>query len=1194
MRHAIALAGLLAIVLLFSSNGCAIRPDSTKPAAMPYRIVAQPDPKQASFRLSPGMPGLRGKYGLFDVSFNLSLLPRGGLFAYEDSVWYANQRAFYSAYLKKRQYDVLVVPFQTLSDGIDQAGRVLMTYRLAAQIEAQTDLTVAPLHLVYPYLGGHSRFLDEKLVYNLADRLEVSSIVWGYAGYTKPKNSPVMHARIAVIKQSGATFSNSSPSEILQYRKIPMSASELPSTLFEQKLGHIMQFLLGPGFVPVRKNETVAFGDIPQVPTSIKALLNPQAENCVSASFYLQLIGKLIPKACDDHRTYLFVRSLAVISHIDKNHPVSRLLHARAYHYLHRRPAAAALLKNAQMPEETALLHYLNGNLPELATAIEALKPSIAKLMSQIEYYELFEKYNKRSDEEQIARFVKQYPGWSELIRQKIDASDLWKQHSNIELKAILDDVFPVKGYSLKQLINAETSGYVHDIPKTIELSFRKHIQLSMQANKDKISSLKHMDNVNVFDIQTMFDGVGLSNLMRRARFLRRIQGLPSEALTYCEDLLRIYKGHPYLTILKVRAMADSVKNMQGLEKSNTTSEIYRQAKNVFYWTNDQNWAFRSANYHLYNYGRYPQSIDHRRAIWKLELTVAKDFPPRPFCVRHLNLYPPEDLIQWSNANIKDLSQAVENLLEKKKVAEAKALLERYNDRFNGYPKKFRLQVKLAEASDDIQTIKQLYQNQIDGGSEDWVIYKQLAKVYIDEGDYELAADIYHRYPLLKDEKKVHSVQRSNRAFTAGRMLYWKGAWRLARPFFEYSASLNNGSGAGFIGAANVALMDRQFKAAAESFLQHARRYDINAYSYTQYMCALHLLGDSEKAWDLFNTLLGRYETPHIWNAAWVGHRLQASGKEKLKQWFLEVTNLSKSSVERSLPARFALMCLIDRRPDDEMVEFINTVDNLKKYKFTRVDAFFGPRGEKIGPGRLGIPKAKTISELMETPPESIYGSFAKAYEMIKKKKYEHAYDILYERSRYYSYRLDPLTKCFQSYYVWSGLKSGHRKAIETFLRDLGVAGETMDRLRPTDFDAALSCAAYCAIMERHHEALKHIRTAFALRPWTEKRHFDTWYHITELVCWLYEDTGFTPYRDLMLTYSRAYQVIQPWYAWAYALEAKYAKNIEDRIKALAVAQYLDPQSAIVSELPRAMKVQASKWLESHNPFNWRKGKQRI
>jgi len=92
-------------------------------------------------------------------------------------------------------------------------------------------------------------------------------------------------------------------------------------------------------------------------------------------------------------------------------------------------------------------------------------------------------------------------------------------------------------------------------------------------------------------------------------------------------------------------------------------------------------------------------------------------------------------------------------------------------------------------------------------------------------------------------------------------------------------------------------------------------------------------------------------------------------------------------------------------------------------------------------------------------------------------------------------------------------------------------------------------------------------------------------YQIVELCEWLYEDSKDKRHRELALKWSKDYQVIQPMFAWAYAIEAKYTRNTKDKIRALAFAQHLDPQSARIAGFSKRDKAKASKWMKKHNPF---------
>ena len=72
----------------------------------------------------------------------------------------------------------------------------------------------------------------------------------------------------------------------------------------------------------------------------------------------------------------------------------------------------------------------------------------------------------------------------------------------------------------------------------------------------------------------------------------------------------------------------------------------------------------------------------------------------------------------------------------------------------------------------------------------------------------------------------------------------------------------------------------------------------------------------------------------------------------------------------------------------------------------------------------------------------------------------------------------------------------------------------------------------------------------------------------------------------MMVSFAKRYQQIYPMYSWAYAVEAKYTQSPDDRMKALAMAQYLDPYSEWISHFTESDKKKAMSWFKDHNPFN--------
>jgi hypothetical protein len=58
--------------------------------------------------------------------------------------------------------------------------------------------------------------------------------------------------------------------------------------------------------------------------------------------------------------------------------------------------------------------------------------------------------------------------------------------------------------------------------------------------------------------------------------------------------------------------------------------------------------------------------------------------------------------------------------------------------------------------------------------------------------------------------------------------------------------------------------------------------------------------------------------------------------------------------------------------------------------------------------------------------------------------------------------------------------------------------------------------------------------------------------------------------------------------AWAYALEARYSSDEQQRLRATAIALYLDPKSEYLKSVPAEIRKRAKEWFATNNPFKVR------
>lgn len=80
-------------------------------------------------------------------------------------------------------------------------------------------------------------------------------------------------------------------------------------------------------------------------------------------------------------------------------------------------------------------------------------------------------------------------------------------------------------------------------------------------------------------------------------------------------------------------------------------------------------------------------------------------------------------------------------------------------------------------------------------------------------------------------------------------------------------------------------------------------------------------------------------------------------------------------------------------------------------------------------------------------------------------------------------------------------------------------------------------------------------------------------------------DAGRPEAGKILLDWAKANQVFQPWFAWAYAVEARLTKDPRDRQRAIALAHYLDANSDRLSAVPRQEINAAVTAFANQNPF---------
>lgn len=1135
-----------------------------------------------------------------DINYNSFYGPIREKFKIEDAVlselknhppksaWIESEKEFYQSLLKGQTYDVLIVPFQTLANGVDIIGRMLMSYRLASAIEQNTNLKVVPLKLLYPALGKVARFQDEQEVISLAEILGVSRIIWGYAGTRDFPDRAHIQFSFTIVDQKDVSKVGEYTMTQKSWPYQNLAQEMIPIQLFEDNMADILNFLGIPNQAS-KAQASLENSDSFPVPESPRSVIEGKSISPVYQSYLLQMLAMLAPT--DYHKNYLFTYSLINMFSVPKNNPDRALIEARAYIHLYRRPAAIESLDGIESEAGKALLEYINANLPELEEKVEAIKPSIKRFLAELELFSLKNDYKKPLSDDEREAFISKYPRWHYFLKIRLSHYNRWERASNAELKLILDDLFPIQGFAARDL----AAGYqiaesASEDQLYVELLFRKHIRLAASGLGAEMTGGKHTKLLGAGDFLIMLDSIGIFNLLQEIGFYLYTQGLPNEALRLCDEILRTYDGHPYFTIYKGVALNRSLKTRRQEEKKAVVNQGFNLVLNSIWWNGCQNWVHARSRKYTW---KPPLKGNHFIDAGNLMKAIDSDYPFRTNIVSY-SRRPESMLLPWAHTKI----HYHKNVFERESLlpsaimgrsSKAEVVLSDMKTRFNGNPKKAKIlaSIKLTK----IQPIttkgsplrkaaaeerKKLFLKEVEANSQDWSLYKQLAQIYIEEENYQAAKDVMLKYPQIKNPDKFKSVGVSNIAGAAGELLFWKGKAELSRPFFQLSAQLNTGSSRSLKSKENLAVLDSDFETAKEYAIRRAKRYN-SSNAYSQFMKYLHLTGEHETAWSIFTTLLSRFDDPVIWYSASTGHRIQGTKPEQLIAWMHQIGRLSPSEKQKGHIAQFGIWCLTDHAPSSDLVKTIEALDAPLTIKFP----MFRNRA-KLSRNSVGANSQEHKNSAL------FYSIFAKGYNLIIKKKYEAAYDELSRAMDQHGWDYGAAGSTLKSYVAWAGVKSGNADRINRVL--IHRYNHTVFS-RGNDYDVELLYAAYEGGTGNHGKAVQHLKKAFVCRRKNEARLFSTWYQLVELCEWLYADSGDQRYRELALKWVRSYQNIQPMHAWAYAVEVNLTDNHEDKIRALAFAQLLGSQLNRISYINKELKGKAEQWLKQNNPFSLKKGR---
>lgn len=255
------------------------------------------------------------------------------------SRWYEYNQYLYSDLLSSSHaYNMLVLPLQVRDNAIDVVGRSLMAKYLASSLTRDDAVKIPDIDLVEKALGEHLRRYDIKKVFELANDLGVKKIVVGYVGHNG-KYELALSIFTFNLDPGSKHFNDPHKYKQKDWNNIKFSDDKLPSEIFLSKIDEITKFV---GNNNAYSNLTD--NPIEKLPTKIAANLADfsKGNNIKSPllnAYYFQLIGLLQPKNNYRRRERLFEKSLVALTRTSHKSKYYDILKARAFYYLHRRPA---------------------------------------------------------------------------------------------------------------------------------------------------------------------------------------------------------------------------------------------------------------------------------------------------------------------------------------------------------------------------------------------------------------------------------------------------------------------------------------------------------------------------------------------------------------------------------------------------------------------------------------------------------------------------------------------------------------------------------------------------------------------------------------------------------------------------------------------------------------------------------------
>jgi hypothetical protein len=1077
--------------------------------------------------------------------------------------------------LKPGPYDVVVAPVRSEGYSLDWISRALI------QAEVSRELAARKLRVPNPI--AVSRALGEG-----RRRVESGEL----AAFAKPLGAPkiviigISHDRLGHLTVSLTVQAVKGvvppPPQPRNLPEFTLAAGEHPSAVSRVIVPAVLEELALSGVPPVRGK--AAPGARRAFPGSPAKAMATRGDDAAGLAIALQVVASLAPESPDRARDRLFEQALIAARALPREHPHAALFAARAWGNLGARETALGALADLSNPEARAYREFLNGNLPDFTKASAEVKDELPRLLLEIDLKTLQAAYKHPDAKEStpfLNAFLAKYPEWAPLILRRLQDLDPWNATDPALAKRLLERDFGLPGEKLdEQVTGLALTGQGRGTTAFTKLGLH-HVERARREHRAAAAcyAATHLCVTGAY--VDLLEAIALSDPVRELYRLVNLQALPDAARDLAEALKPELDGHPAILAFEASARLGLAQKQPASQREGSFAEVTRLAVAAALLEQGQS---RTSYEALRVLGVPSQRSEPFLSAYQFDL------PPRPYWyvtqVQGFAGYADpklqRDVLRSQvGASIADLEAARFLAQDETGKRELRDVLEK---RFKGHPDRTAILSALAESPAERGRLSEAERTE---RPDRWDYYAEQGSRLIDEkGDYKAAAAMYAQYPGFSDPSHYNAVELSNQAYAAGSVFFWQGRLEETRRFYDIAAKLDTGSAASLASEQRLAQLDRNYATMLEAARNRGQRYS-DAYAWRDFLSWLFVLGKENLAWTGFTQLHNKFDNPQVWLAADVALRMKGGDWQSQKRWLLTEPYRSSRSEGTALGVRLALMLsAIDRTPAPDLV---STLRELAGPPNTGVEKFMVLRPPSGGQGSVGYPRSAFRAN--NRPPvregtlaESEFIYFADAYVELRRGNFKGAVERFDKMAQFYAVEGSPqhgLPGFALPYFAWASAKAGDSLGLEAFVRSLPEG-------RARDFDRGLALAFFAGLRGEHDTAEKYLQLAFHHRPFTDKRPIFTEYQWAEACEWLYTATREKRYLKLALDWTHRYQQVMPVSAWAYAFEARYATDEQQRLRATAIALYLDPKSEYLKSVPADVRKRAQQWFAANNPFKVR------